>query len=491
MGSFNTECAITKQVILNNLDCVIVPIYQSVDYSACSLTKDEYKDPIVFKPRFCSPTDTSFLWTPFSIQLECKHDDCGLFNLNNNDKNVKNLIKLFENLLRLSFVSKDKFNETFDFKTLYDPEKEYSFNELNEIFLEIQSKEDIFINMHDSDPSVITFCPILKETFDYLINFSESIARWDDKEFNQERMFVDWFNKKINNTKAFYKKYLSKHISEEDFKSDFPIFAAAHIVHLSDYETNSYLPFLVGNKTEEKDVSILLKDLNLDINNDKIYKFSEIKHVYEFLKPKLDFLNLNLAMRNLNLKFLPPYYSGQDYSNESGCEFLKMVNHVNQKVNLYILEEEYGKDFKTNIFNTHENEKRLLGFSFNTIQEELKQYPYDLSKDECTNVIQSLYNKGLITYPFSDSVYFPEHLINDRISTLHTIYHNLNNETDLIAIKSDINTDFISEAWCDEKAGQHFPIMPTVNFITSLDLSEKEKEVYKLICVRYITQFLS
>lgn len=65
--------------------------------------------------------------------------------------------------------------------------------------------------------------------------------------------------------------------------------------------------------------------------------------LFEEFKEQIEHHYLASAISKYDLKLSPMVYAGQDYSNEMGNAYLKMVTKINQKVNK-LVKDKYGED---------------------------------------------------------------------------------------------------------------------------------------------------
>ena len=163
-----------------------------------------------------------------------------------------------------------------------------------------------------------------------------------------------------------------------------------------------------------------------------------------------------------------------------------------------------------------DSEKRLVSLEFcNELEEKLKDasgkitnvdkkihkkappLPYSLAKlqmdaskkhdiTDTLTYVQKLYENGYVTYPRSGCQYIPEghhagaHLVMDAI------------EVACPAVRDMPGVDIArkSPAWDDSRITEHHAIIPTVKVPLPGALSDTERKVYELICIRYALQFL-
>ncbi len=114
-----------------------------------------------------------------------------------------------------------------------------------------------------------------------------------------------------------------------------------------------------------------------------------------------------------------------------------------------------------------------------------------LSADETLKNAQSLYERQLITYPRTACAYLPESLHADAEKILNEIgtpYHYINQNFNVNKIDPKIK----SKAFDDSKLGgeSHFAIIPTGYMKNVNMLQGYELDLFNIICIQYIFQFL-
>jgi DNA topoisomerase-3 len=110
---------------------------------------------------------------------------------------------------------------------------------------------------------------------------------------------------------------------------------------------------------------------------------------------------------------------------------------------------------------------------------------YDIT-DTLTHA-QKLYEQGYITYPRSDCRYIPEGHHKEAPKVLQATDAGCPGLRDLLK-NADVTRK--NSAWDDSRVTEHHAITPTVRVPLKNALSENERKIYDLICVRYALQFL-
>lgn len=113
-----------------------------------------------------------------------------------------------------------------------------------------------------------------------------------------------------------------------------------------------------------------------------------------------------------------------------------------------------------------------------------KRYGY--SPQQVLDVQQSLYEKKLTTYPRSDCSYLPESQLADAPEILE---HLALLDEDFSKVAGDVDLSLKSRAWNDKKITAHHAIIPTTVLPDFHELTDPEKNCYRLVAKAYIAQF--
>lgn len=188
----------------------------------------------------------------------------------------------------------------------------------------------------------------------------------------------------------------------------------------------------------------------------------------------------NFGGNSLKAKLLSDISAPKDEENriikkEILDNFKKMVEGKNAEI--------------TSVEKKEKEQQPPLPFNLLKLQiEASKKFGYDA--DETLKITQDLREKyKLITYNRSDSQYLNEEHHSEAPVILNAVANNLSEYNDLISGSTDSNRK--SRAFNDSKVTAHHGIIPTLKKLNSNEkLSEKEKNIYELIALRYIAQFL-
>ncbi|WP_318493160.1 DNA topoisomerase [Photobacterium leiognathi] len=128
------------------------------------------------------------------------------------------------------------------------------------------------------------------------------------------------------------------------------------------------------------------------------------------------------------------------------------------------------------------------GYSLTKLQKDAYKH-LSITPNETTKIAQKLYEDYKITsYPRTDSVSFPLSQYGDREIIVNNIFKSLNlNNLD----KCNLNMGIKRDIWNDDDGSSHHAIVPTLNYINDrIKLNRNEYEIYKLICINYLMQFM-
>ncbi len=175
-------------------------------------------------------------------------------------------------------------------------------------------------------------------------------------------------------------------------------------------------------------------------------------------------------------------FSGKFINKENDCK-IDSIEIAEQ-----ILKETRG--FNGIIENTEKNIKKLnppLLYDLTELQREAnKRFGY--SAQQTLDLAQSLYEKHkATTYPRTDSRYISDDMKTTFPNVLTAIGHNFYQDqiTNIMQVKN-YNLRCINNS----KISDHHAIIPTNKKINLQELNNEEFNIYKLICTRFIVQFL-
>lgn len=131
-------------------------------------------------------------------------------------------------------------------------------------------------------------------------------------------------------------------------------------------------------------------------------------------------------------------------------------------------------------------EKPPLPFKLSGVQGKMSA-AHGAGVEDTLKACQSLYEKGITSYPRTDCQYLPTTQHGDAPQVLAAIAKAFPALAPLVA-KAD--PSLISPAWNDAKLGEHHAIIPTASGGDLAQMTPLEQHVYEAVCRRYLAQFL-
>lgn len=112
---------------------------------------------------------------------------------------------------------------------------------------------------------------------------------------------------------------------------------------------------------------------------------------------------------------------------------------------------------------------------------------FGMGAQETLDTVQALYETHkATTYPRVDTGYLPENMHCEAPAILNAL---AKSDAALMGLIQQANPALRSPAWNDKKVTAHHGIIPTAETINLSALSDKERNVYELIKIRYLAQF--
>lgn len=283
MGSFNSQCFVSKQILSGEDKAFIIPFIENPKNTKSILIKD---DNILNFHSVFEPTNTAFI--AYSYPIECEYYDYGIFNIKNTEQN-KNSLKylfdlLFNDMLEVLAGDNPYHEKAFNIKKVYDNQKEYSFEDLLKIYKDIE----------------------------------------ENSIFNNQRSFVMKENKILNMNLSSISYYVLEYSKKS--KHNFEQYCKKQLIN---QETiRNFLSF--KNYIKDKEVNIFidesLEKIVLDFLNSK--QNIDYDELYRLVENRLNLYFILLIMKDMNIDFEPIVYAGQDYGNYTGKLFYKTFKEI-------------------------------------------------------------------------------------------------------------------------------------------------------------------
>jgi hypothetical protein len=345
MGSFNTTCFVSQQTISTGDETVIIPIIQQSTYKPVDLlieTRDGIQE--VSKYGYCSSTcyPTAF-WGYAGPLIKGKYDDYGRFELTKTEENAQNLYSFLNSLVDKICDVKQGENSSHDiplnFKELYNPKEKQTFESLVKAWdklWELSHESRLFITNYKGEPTSLAFAVMHQVTADYLIEELSKGKTWDNESLEPKAYFNTYVNKRLAETLEIF--------SDKKELQDTMAFAAIGMSNLEGFRLGEQ----EGSRISlyyRKGRALSQQFLDYFKNNPEQTSMPQevTDELFKHVKEQIEHRYLATAISSYDLKLTPMVYAGQDYQNQMGNAYLKMVGEVNKRVNK-LVKDKYGED---------------------------------------------------------------------------------------------------------------------------------------------------
>ncbi len=286
MGSFNSQCFISRQILSSYDGAYIVPIIQN---PKTIINKIDNNSIINYFNTPDNYSDSEFVL--YSYLISCTYDDYGRYDINETENNKTSLKHLFDNLYQeLADIEEsegDRNPKSFKIRKVYNPSQSYSIKKLIGIF-NVLVNEDLF---HDQKLFIVKEKKVLSMNISSISKYTLEYAQ------KTKYKFEDYYN-----------KFNFKEKTVKDFIS---------------------LNGLIKNvKIDLFEDLILEKEIEDIINKEEENKIEKIK---EKLENRINIYLLKNVMKEFNIVTEPVIYSGQDYDNETGRVYYNVLNSIKKQ----------------------------------------------------------------------------------------------------------------------------------------------------------------
>lgn len=128
-----------------------------------------------------------------------------------------------------------------------------------------------------------------------------------------------------------------------------------------------------------------------------------------------------------------------------------------------------------------------LAFSLSSLQQACSRH-WGMAAQKVLDIAQKLYETYKLTsYPRTDCGYLPLSMREEIPQVLSAI---VGTDPALQSVVAQLDTQFVSRIWNDKKITAHHGIIPTKHTGDLSKLSDDERNVYQLIRLHYLAQFL-
>ncbi len=338
MGSFTTSCFVSRQIISDDEPCRIIPIMQTCTWEPIELTMGD-KTSTAYGP-FSSNIYANRFWDPVGSFIEATYADYGRFKLKNTRSNRLSVARfLFSAIRQMPKVAAGKNTShdlAFDLPRFLQEKTPELYSVLVptsegakpsdyiddltlawDYLFEVAQEQRTFWSDICGRLRPLTFAVMHEATYQLLVDKINSSKTYGGK----SREMRSHFDQSLEQMRS----YLAEQEHKPD-RSEFDIRVASHTA----WDRFSDALRRIGPANGHA----LPHEMDLLLAAQKKYLAGEHTddELFERLKSSLEARYVYAALDELNLHFEPMIYSGQDYQNASGQQYLKLAAEVSKQV---------------------------------------------------------------------------------------------------------------------------------------------------------------
>lgn len=333
MGSFNTTCFVSHQTIKPGQKVYVTALYQSYDYAPVEVTHEVFPGNIqiysVVANRGSTCYPTAF-WTPLSEYITAEYSDYGAVTIDNTPENLRKVRSLVAQLTKacptVELGSNEYHDVAFNLKTKPELTIDSSYEDHVAIWDHIWEAvfEDRAFIVRGKQTALLGFSIMLQVTGDYLVTLTEKSTDWNNNPMDMKSLL----ERKTNDFISRFKNMAEDTHKDNAKVKDFVVtFASQELFRLADFGiSDTRLPINLEPTTELYEALASQYKVTADLINP--ITAETLDKLYKSLYSSLQFLYIDSGVCQLNLKYSPMIYAGQDYDNEIGRNYLKLVQHV-------------------------------------------------------------------------------------------------------------------------------------------------------------------
>ena len=325
MGSFNTTCFASRQTIAPRDECYVLPVIQARGYRPVDVEFRGEKH--AFYGVACTSCYPAALWTPYGGFIEAVYDDYGQVVPKDTEINRIRLLHFIRSLLAAPVKVSQGENTVHDVP--FDLAEFVSTRPALVPYVANGSRFDAII------PADATIFDELVTVWDYI---------WERAQ--EYRLFAaDWDNivrpVQFSVLHASSMNALIAEVPDKNYRKE-PLdprtFFTRAVESASELANNEiFFKFALENKLRYlgyfSGMSYPSEAEELDIYANLFWeKRLSLDEFFGKMKPALDARYAISGLNELNLRFFPMEYAGQDYSNEIGSRVANFVMNVSRSV---------------------------------------------------------------------------------------------------------------------------------------------------------------
>ena len=330
MGSFNTTCFLTGQTIAPRDRAYIFPIQQSIGYKNIEFKPNKLDINSAIQP-YDSTCYSNAFWQSMGGMISCEYDDYGRFIVDQTKLNAGNIAKFLSTDFLTTIAGGNQFHDLpFDKNEL----------DLSDPIAALDSVWDVMVHegrvftykSYNRQPCKVGFAVVCAPAFDIAVENYGKLKDWDGNSLDIDSQ-VGRIMTALNfawDTSSDIKVKCKNLLSDPEFKDC----VTFDIADLSDEEIEKVISNIASYK--------VTNTIHEMFGSGAGYRFQhriELNHIVESGKPEGEraknveaFIRACVAERSffcyleaLNAKIQPIVYACQDYDNEIGRAYAKLV----------------------------------------------------------------------------------------------------------------------------------------------------------------------
>lgn len=253
------------------------------------------------------------------------------FTLTESEENQQNLTYFFnilhEKLFQVSQGENSCHDLAFDFQSLYQPQSQYSFEELKDIWnnlWQVAIENRLFIE-HKEQPRQLQFALLHHKSFEFFENYVEKIEQ-DEKNLRQT---FDYFVQR-NTLHTIHSLTEMKKFPDmtEIFTKSLDM-GAEIISNLEGMPIGNCFNYWPLYDNKKAIIEVITQFVN-DNPKSKQFNQASLDSLWQISQSVLKYRIIHIGLSHFNIKLSPMTYGYQDDCNEVGHNFLHFIQSVNQ-----------------------------------------------------------------------------------------------------------------------------------------------------------------
>ena len=345
MGSFNTTCFATNQIIAEHDKCRVLPIFQSSTFSSMDATRGDRNEKLFGASN--SRSHPTAYWEPAGAWIAAAYSDYGTFVPELSARNRPKLLTFFFEVAKRSPLIAQGENPSRDMsvdfasfvkdqapgiQAAFDAQHRYSQSvvvtddsldtEILKCWTYLEEpicQGRVFLPNSSQGFRPVQLSVIHERSYVSLVALTSDEKDWDGNSL----LPTEFLSRTIAQCRALAEEYMVAFAKEQD-----QVRPGLRAWSFADSFRGALGSLDSSNRYPRGVESYFLRELSVQLFEGKI---SENEFIADFTPWLLDRYALT-GLDSMNLQIAPMRYSGQDYSNESGQRYAKFVASVSTQV---------------------------------------------------------------------------------------------------------------------------------------------------------------